>query len=176
MAIRAPHVAVAAFVGAGACLKLADSLGEGDGALAYIPATASGLLLGFLVNTGEEEASFVLGIIIGVALARKVDRLNLAAGLAATLATSILLGPSQPAPQLVLLASALAFLDELSHDLLSGRGRLGFLFRHRPALKLAAVAGAASSLISLSTALGLLGFDLGYEAVYWFLSRKGKTG
>ncbi len=165
---------VATFIGAGATLKLADQTGEDKRSkIGYITAIAAGVLLGSLTSYGPEESSIVAGIVIGVALAKKIDRPNLLLGLLVTLVSSYILGFKTPIPWIILLVAVLSLLDELGHDLLGQRkSPLGLFFRHRGALKVAFPISAIASLVSATAAVGFLGFDVAYEAMNKLLSRK----
>jgi len=168
-----PLLVVAVFAGAGATLKLADHLGEREQSLqAYVVAILSGALLGALIHVGAEESSYVTGIVLGVALGGKVNRPNLLAGLLAVALTALVLGLILPIPWLVIVVAALSLVDEVGHDrLASRRDLIGFLFRYRAGLKLGTILLAATTLTSLTTAIGFLCFDLSYEAASYLISK-----
>jgi len=166
-----PVVVLVLFAGAGATLKVADHLGEEDQSLqAYIAAIFSGALLGVLMHLGVEESSYVLGIILGVALGGKVNRPNLLAGLLTVAISSLVLGLVMPDPWLGAVVAVLSFVDEVGHDRFANRsGLAGLLFRYRVGLKLGTVLLVVGSLVSVTTALGFLCFDLSYDLLSRFV-------
>lgn len=167
---------IATFIGAGATLKLADQTGENkQSTIGYITAIAAGVLLGSLTSYGPEESSIVAGIVIGVALAKKIDRPNLLLGLLMTVASAYVLGFEAPKPWLVLLVAVISLLDEIGHDRLGQKSSpLGLFFRYRGTLKVTFPIAAITSLVSATAAVGFLGFDIAYEAMKMLLS--GKNG
>jgi len=155
------------FAGAGATLKLADYLGERRQSLqAYVYAIFSGALLGTLIHLGVEESSYVLGIVLGVALGGKINRPNLLAGLLTVAISALILGLAPPIPWLLVVVTVLSLVDEVGHDRLASRtGLVGLLFRYRVGLKIGTIMLAVHTLISATTAVGFLCFDLSYDAM-----------
>jgi len=172
-----PWVVIATCILAGATLKLADQTGEDrHNKAGYLSAAIAGTLLGSIISYGPEEASIVIGIIIGVSLARKIDRPNLLLGLIITVTTAYILGFETPRLWLLLLVSALSLVDEFGHDRLGAKtSSLGVFFRYRVSLKVALLFAAAASIVSDTAAIGFLGFDSAYDATNWLLSRKKKN-
>jgi len=152
-------------------LKLADHLGErGQSLQAYVYAAFSGALLEGLVHTGVEESSYVLGIVLGVALGGKINRPNLLAGLLTMAISALIFGLALPHPWLLVVVALLSFLDEVGHDRLASRtGSVGLLFRYRMGLKVGTILLAISWLVSVTTAVGFLCFDLSYDVVSRFV-------
>jgi len=168
---------LATFIGGGAALKLADRTGEDKRSkIGYVAAMAAGVLLGSLTSYGPEESSIIAGIVIGVALARKIDRPNLLLGLLVTVTSSYILGFKTPIPWVVLFVTILSLLDELGHDRLGqGRSLLGLFFRYRGTLKVAFALAAIASLVSVTSAVGFLGFDAAYEGMNKLLSTEKRA-
>lgn len=154
-------------------MKLADHFGESSQSLhAYVFAILSGSLLGSLLHVGVEESSYVLGIIVGVALGGKINRPNLLAGLLTVLLSALILGLVIPNPWLLAAVTVLSFADELCHDRLANRTSLvGLLFRYRVGLKIGTILLAVKALISVITAVDFLCFDLSYDIASYLISK-----
>ena len=152
-------------------MKLADHLGERrQSPQAYVYAIFSGALLGTLIYLGVEESSYVLGIVLGVALGGKINRPNLLAGLLTVAMSALIFGLALPHLWLLAVVAALSFLDEVGHDRLASRtGLVGLLFRYRVGLKVGTILLAISGLVLVTTAVGFLCFDLSYDVVSRFV-------
>lgn len=161
------------FAGAGVTLKLADYLGEKEQSLqAYVSAIFSGALLGTLMQVGVEESSYVSGIVLGVALSGKINRPNLLVGLLTVIISALISGLALPIAWLFAVVALLSFFDEVSHDRLAGRTELaGLLVRYRVGLKIGTILLAISGLVSVTTAVGFLCFDLSYDATSHLISK-----
>jgi hypothetical protein len=177
-----PAPLIAAFIAAGATLKLADIYGEkATSPLQYIFATAAALIFSLLITQSQTGSSIMLGIMIGVAASRKVNQPNLAAGLILTLSASILIGVLSndyswlPFPPWLLIAlSTISAADEHNHDRLSSRKGAWQVFRFRPLLKAAIIILALASQIQAIYAAGFLSFDLTYDALSLLAEGKRK--
>jgi hypothetical protein len=175
--VQNPLAIVLVFSGAGATLKLADHFGENSQSLqAYACAILSGFFLGLLMHIGAEESSYVLGIVLGVVLGLKVNRLNLVAGLFVIGVVALALGFSIPDLRLVTVVAILSLIDEIGHDRFGERkGLIGLLFRYRAGLKSGTIILAVAILISLTTAAGFLCFDLSYDAVSYIVELQSRA-
>lgn len=172
------EILILIFVVGGVSLKIADFYGEVDNsAVSYISASISALALGLLISHSPIASSIILGIIIGVVLSRKVNRLNLIFGLAMTLLTALILGFKIPVPWLLLTAAFFSFIDEISHEWFSSKKFLitnFFLFR--PFLKLTILFITTLNLISTVYAVGFFCFDLSYDLTSRLLNRSLAKG
>jgi heme exporter protein D len=166
-----PLAIIGIFTGAGATLKLADHLGENSqGITAYVSAILSGILFGVLMHIGPEESSYVFGIVIGVALSGKINRPNLIVGLLTVGVVVLPLGLSTPYLWLVFTVSILSLVDEVGHSYFSNkRSYMSVLFRYRASLKVGTIFLSVATLISLTTTLGFLCFDLSYDLTSHFI-------
>lgn len=162
-----PLTIVGIFTGAGATLKLADHLGENSQSItAYASAILSGALFGVLMHIGPEESSYVLGIVLGVAFSGKINRPNLVAGLLTVGAVVLLVGLSMPYLWLVVTVTILSLVDEVGHSYFSDKQNyVSVPFRYRASLKLGTIFLSVATLISLTTTLGFLCFDLSYDVI-----------
>lgn len=169
--VMGPLAIVGIFAGAGASLKLADYLGENSqGITAYASAILSGALLGVLMHIGPEESSYALGIVLGVAFSGKINRPNLIVGLLTVGAVVFPLGLSTPYLWLVVTVTILSLVDEVGHDYFSDKLSYAcVLFRYRASLKVGTIFLSVATLISLTTTLGFLCFDLSYDLTSHFI-------
>jgi len=145
----------------GISLKLADNYG--NDAKGYIAATISGVCMGVLISDSPSSSSIVLGIIVGVTLAGKVDQLNLFLGLVLTLITAITLGFSTPDISLLTMIAVATVIDEVGHNKLASKGIFGKFFQFRMFLKITMVLLVVLNLMRLVYALSFLSFDVAYE-------------
>lgn len=156
----------------GISLKLADIYGErGKG---YIPAIISAITMGILISDSPSSASIILGIILGVAFAGKIDQLNLKIGLGITLATAIIIefifGFTIPNLPLLAIVTGGALIDEKGHDRLGSKKITGTFFRFRMTLKtfiiiLAFLKGFSPVGIDAVYAVSFLCFDIAYDVI-----------
>jgi len=163
-----PELVLAAFAASGGALKTADFLGERDGrGRAVLAAAAAALLFGLLMTESAVSASIILGLLLGVTAARKVDRPNLVVGLILTFIVALLLGVQPPQPGLVAVVAVISVVDEWGHDARAGSaGAVALFFRHRCALKLAMSLLAVLGEIPILYLMGFLAFDLAYDLVH----------
>lgn len=166
-----PWAMLLTFSLAGATLKLSDHFGEkGGGIHPYLTAGLSGVAFGLLIARDEFSSSLVIGIIVGVTVAAKVNRPNLIFGALVTFLSSLLMGYEQPVLWLLLAVSFSSFIDEVGHDRFgSGEGFMSIFFRYRSALKIVVAMLAASSLLPYPQAIGFFCFDVSYDVVGWLL-------
>lgn len=168
------EVLILAFTISGITLKLADIYGErGRG---YVFAAVSAAFMGIIISDSPISSSIILGIIIGVALARKIDQPNLIFGLGLTLATAIIFGFNFPDLPLLATVSVAALIDEVGHDKITSRDILEKFFRFRMALKAAMVILTILRWIDIVYAIGFFCFDISYDLTHIiFRKRLGKT-
>jgi len=159
------------FITGGITLKLADFYGErGDNIIQYFFAAIAAFSFGLLISDSPTSSSIILGIIIGVALSKKVNRPNLILGLVFTFLISGILGFSLPIPWLLIIVSIVSFIDELFHDkLATNKEWLRLFFRFRLSLKLVMLFLAILSLVEIIYFLGFLSFDFAYDITGWLL-------
>ena len=169
-----PGLLLAVFIVSGVTLKLADFFGEkGGNILQYFSAAISALTLGLLVSESSYSSSIILGIIFGVALSGKINRLNLVLGLVLTLLIAGILGFQPPTLWLLIVVSTSSFIDEFLHDRFTEKKScLKRFFRFRPILKLVMISLAVLSFIEFIYALAFWSFDLAYDATDWLLVRR----
>ena len=163
------------FTLSGISLKLADIYGErGRG---YVFSVVSAVGMGTLISDSPLSSSMVLGIIVGVVLAGKVDRPNLVVGLGLTLVVSAVLGFNIPDFALLAIIALAALIDEVGHDRVTSRGILGKFFRIRMVLKAVVVVLTVLGLIDVIHCAGFLSFDVVYEVTntVWFCGKKEKS-
>lgn len=170
------------FIISGITLKLADIYGEKQSSVfQYVFAAVAALSFSLLISSSSTASSIMLGIIIGVAASKKVNRPNLVLGLILTLSASIILGLTLngyswlPTPWLLTVVSLFSLLDEICHDKFAERKSVLTQFFHfRPLLKLTIVLLAFASLVEAVYAVGFLSFDFSYDATDWLINRSSK--
>ncbi|MFH0897765.1 MAG: hypothetical protein V1850_06960 [Candidatus Bathyarchaeota archaeon] len=163
-----PEVLLLAFTLGGVGLKLADL--HDRKRRGFIFASISAISMGLLISDSPFSSSIVLGIILGVALAGKIDQPNLIFGLGLALATAVIIGllfTGFITPDLPLLATftAAALVDEVGHDKINAGRIFPSFFRFRVTLKTTIILLIIFSQIDLIHAIGFFCFDLSYEIV-----------
>lgn len=161
----------------GITLKLADFYGEkGESYLRYVFAAASAICMGLLISDNPTSSSIVLGIVIGVILAGKLNQPNMVFGLCLTLVTTIVLGFTLPHIPLLAVVAVASVVDEVGHDRLAVRGCFASFFRFRVVLKATMVLLVVLMWVDGVDALGFFCFDLSYDVTDIALLRmeKGK--
>lgn len=158
---------------AGITLKLADHYGEGKkDNLQYVFAIISSISFGLLISSSQTSSAIIFGIIVGVFLARKIDRPNLVLGFILTLITAWVLGFNIPSLWLLVVVSILSLTDEICHEkFISNIKGLACFFRFRPFLKLGIVVLAILSHIEAVYSIGFLSFDFAYEITNLLLNK-----
>jgi len=152
------------FTLSGINLKLADFYGErGGGYLRHVFAAIAAVCMGLLISGDSPSSSIVLGIIIGVTLAGKLDKPNMMIGLALTLATATILGFSLPDFPLLIAITIASLIDEVGHDKIASRGILTRFFHFRMALKIVIIFLTVLTWVDVLHALGFFCFDLSYD-------------
>lgn len=168
------EILILAFILSGVDLKLADLYDRKR--RGYIFATLSAIFMGFLISGSSYSSSIMLGIILGVTLAGKVDQPNLMMGLGLTLATAITVGLLYSGfivPDLFLLAlvTGTALIDEAGHDKITSGRILKVFFRFRMTLKITIILMTILTqtdifhAIDIIDAIGFFCFDLSYDIV-----------
>lgn len=162
-----PLSIIIVFIVAGSTLKFADYLGEISHSIyTYIPAIISGVCFGVLIHVGVDESSYAVGIILGVTLSGKINRLNLLAGLLTIGIVSFLLSWSTPDTLLVFIICILSFVDEICHNnLIDQNNFIKFLIKYRINLKLGTIFMIVFNMISIIAGVGFLCFDLSYDLI-----------
>lgn len=157
----------------GFTLKVADLSGElGLRALGLLSAGVCGVFLGILITESRFSSAIVLGIIVGVAIAGKINQVNLIAGLAVTTLTALVLGFVTPSIWLLVAVAFFAVLDEVLHGRFAGRhGPLAKFFSYRCCLKVAMLALVVLAFLPLLYAVGFIVFDLTYDVAQAIFSR-----
>ena len=155
-------VLVLAFIVGGITLKLADLYAHRS--RGFVFAAISALCLGFLISANSVSSAIVLGIILAVTVAGKIDQLNLLIGLGFTVVIAIILGFSFPDLPLLAVVTLSALIDEVGHEKITARRYSGF-FRFRMTLKIIMIMLAISMQINLIYTLGFLCFDFSYDAL-----------
>ena len=171
------EVLLLTFTLAGISLKLADNYGAS--ARGYLSAAVSAVCMGFLIADNSSSSSIVLGIMIGVTLAGKLDQLNLIFGLCATLISAAVLGFSVPNLPLLAIVLVAALLDEVGHEKVKSPGILATFFHFRMVLKAVVASLALLMWIDLFHAVGFFCFDVAYDAtnIVWpFFARDVEEG
>ncbi len=153
------------FALAGVSLKIADDYGEGgSNLLGYAAAVTAAGLFWLLVKVDQYTSAVMLAVVVGCIASLKVNRWNLTAGLILLAVLMGAMGFETPAlPPLVTLSVA-TYLDELGHDRQWRVGGIKLFFRYRCLLKGLVVLLAALGLLSPLSALGLIVFDISYDA------------
>lgn len=166
---------LALFSAAGLTLKLADLGGElRISNLAFFSAGICGILFGALIVESGFSSAIVLGAVLGVAAAGKINRANLVFGVVVAVLTALILGFSMPLAWLLLVVALFAFLDEVLHDrFIVKSDLLNRLFAYRCCLKLAMIGLAALNLLPLLYAGGFLLFDLTYDVAAVLFDKLG---
>ena len=161
------EILILAFTLGGADLKLADLYDQK--CRGYIFATISAISMGLLISDSSYSSSIVLGIILGVALAGKVDQPNLIMGLGLTLATAIIVGLYNgfivPDLLLLVLVTVTVLIDEAGHDKITSGSILKGFFRFRMTLKTAIILLTILTKIDIINAIGFFCFDLSYDII-----------
>lgn len=133
--------------------------------LGLLSAGVCGGLLGILITESKFSSAIVLGIVVGVAVAGKINHVNLFAGLAVAVLTAVILGFVTPSFWLFSTVTLFTVLDEVLHDRFVGkRGPFADFFSYRCCLKLFMLVVAMLALLPLLYAVGFLAFDLTYDA------------
>ena len=158
----------------GVTLKLADFYGERGSRFGYIFAAVSAMCMGLLISDNPASSSIILGIIVGVVVAGKVNRLSMLSGLCLVLTAAIILGFAPPRIQLLAAVAVAAVLDEVGHDRFTVRGGIAFFFRFRAILKVTMLLLVALMWVDLVNALGFFCFDISYDVMDIVLVRMGK--
>ena len=155
----------------GISLKLADHYGEqARDYLSYFFAAAAAICMGLLISDNPYSSSIMLGIIVGVILAGKVDRLNMMIGLGLTLTTAAMLGFSLPDFPLLMVVAVASLIDETGHDRSASKGILAKFFRFRMALKTIIVLLTVLGWVDVVHALGFFCFDVSYDITDLWIS------
>jgi len=178
MSLETAIILVAEYAFLGGSIKYIDQVYDEkiwSRAMAVILAVVSGLLMGYLVATDPASAAIFIAIVLGVALAKKIDNLPFMLG------TLLVLGA--PAlyltfvSQLSLNWGILFFLtmaglfDEWGNDLYDQKkitGPLGRFFAYRSTMKLAVFAMPLLGVFSWSYFFAFLAFDISYVLIDWF--------
>lgn len=161
-----PPLYLALFTLAAITLKLADDTGEaGRRTPSYLFAATSALLFWALISGDAFASTFLSAIVLGCLLSLKIDRPNLIFGSVMLLVLVGVLGAQTPHLGLLALFSGLVLLDEKLHDLSHRGGAWSRPFMFRPLLKLSALPLLLTGWVSPLNVLGLLIFDLSYEAL-----------
>ena len=101
---------------------MADLSGElGIRDLGLFSAGVCGGLLGILMTESRFSSAIVLGIVVGVAIAGKINQVNLIVGLAVAGLTAVILGFVTPSIWLLATVAFFAVLDEVLHGRFAGR-------------------------------------------------------
>ncbi|MEM3736621.1 MAG: hypothetical protein QXJ75_00810 [Candidatus Bathyarchaeia archaeon] len=164
------------FALAGILLKMADKYGEERNSLiGYASAFAAASLFWLLVNVDHYTSTAILAVVIGCIASLKVDRWNLAAGLALLVALMVIIGLEFPVLPALTALSVAAYLDEAGHDRPWRMRYVKLLFRYRFFLKGVAVLLAVIGLLNMLSAVGLITFDISYEVAGAMLKRGRST-
>ena len=172
-----PELFLAAFAVSGVTLKTSDFLGERENILpAILSAVASSLVFGVLMSESVFSSSLILGLFIGVAASRKVDRPNLILGVILTFVFALLFELKTPTMWLVIVVALFAFIDEWGHEKLTQKSGLKALFfRYRLTLKLVLSLLTLMSQIQALHLMGFLCFDLSYDLTNLILQKDVKV-
>lgn len=128
--------------------------------------------MGLLISDSSISSSIVLGIIVGVTLAGKIDQLNLMIGLGLSLTMAVLLGFNSPEIPLLAVIAAASLKDEVGHDRFASRRILTRFFHFRMVLKTTMILLAVLNWIDLVHMLGFFCFDLSYDITELLLRRR----
>ena len=167
-------ILVLLFTLSGVSLKLADFYGEQDRSyLGYVAAIITAGCMGLLISDSPIASSVVLGIIIGVILAGKLDRRNLMFGLCLTLVTSVILGFDYPDLRLLAIIGVASWVDEVTHDrFASRRGMSTRLFRFRIGLKIVLIVLTVLNWVEIVYTIGFFCFDVSYDVTGVLLEKR----
>jgi hypothetical protein len=160
----------------GCALKLADIYSERRlNATSYAVAGATAILFGLLIADNPASSTLILGIMIGVTLAAKVNRMSLIFGGVVTLLVAGALGISTPIVWMLGVVAALTWVDEIGHEVFGSDVRVpARFFRWRLALKLGVFVLTATRWLDVSYTLSFYGFDFAYDVTGWYLARGGE--
>jgi hypothetical protein len=149
----------------GVTLKLADHWGElGRRVPAYCTAILTAFFYGWLAAQDPFNGAVIFGLLLGVIVARKVDRGNLGVGVLATVLFTVFFNAPFPSLWLIVIVACAAALDEIGHDLNATSDKWYVAaFRFRPILKLAVISVGVLTWIPYYLIFNVLGFDLAYE-------------
>jgi hypothetical protein len=163
----------------GAGIKFVDSAFDDNlfsRRAAYVIAVLSGALMGVLIAGDQFAAALLFSIVIGVAVAKKIDNAAFIAGTLVAVAVALLLirsGEFNVAA--IAFLSAAAVIDELGNNLSdSGRVRsaaFAFFFRYRLTLELAMGSLVLSGAFPPIYWLALILFDAAYVSVAMLSAR-----
>lgn len=169
-----PHLLLLVSTVSGFALKLADVYSERRrNATSYAVAGATAILFALLIADNPASSTLTLGVMIGVTLAAKVNRMSLIFGGAVTLLVAALLSISPPIIWMLVVVAALTWIDELGHEAFgSDAGVSAGFFRWRLTLKLGVFVLAATRQLGVSYTVSFYGFDLAYDATAWILARR----
>jgi hypothetical protein len=158
----------------GVTLKLADHWGElGRRLPAYCTAILTAYFYGWLAAQDPFNGAVIFGLLLGVIVARKVDRGNLGVGVIATVLFTILFNAPFPSLWLIVVVACTAALDEIGHDLNTNSDDWYVAaFRFRPILKLVVISLGVLTWIPYYIILNVLSFDLAYELTNGMLTQK----
>lgn len=167
-----PEVLIIAFIIGGVNLKLADFYERKS--RGYIFAAISAVSMGLLISDSSTSSSIVLGIVLGVALAGKIDQPNLVMGLGLTLAIAIIMGFSIPDLPLIAVITGTVLIDEIGHDRITSGSTLANFFRFRSTLKTTIIILTILRQINIIHAVGFFCFDIPYDVTNFILTYKAK--
>lgn len=157
----------------GISLKLADFFGEEDSSyFKYFFAMISGILMGLLISESPISSSIMLGIIAGVSIARKLDRLNMILGIIITLITATILGFNLPNIPVLFVITLASLIDEMGHDKIVTGFIIGRFFQFRMTLKILIFFLTILARVDVKYALGFFCFDLSYDSLSFLLTYK----
>lgn len=163
---------------AGMSLKLGDDLlDEFDNpSLAWYPLGISGVLFGLLMVQSEWDLVLLTAIIVGVLLSGKVNRREFVIGFAAIGIILLVFGIPEIAgildwSALLIMLFMASVLDERGNDWTdeSTNPLASMFFKYRFTLKISALLLAIPWPAFFPVAIGLWMFDIGYEAIGWFI-------
>ena len=162
----------------GVTLKLADHWGElGRKFPAYFSAILTAGSFGLLAAQDPLNGALIFGLLLGVIVAQKVDRMNLSVGVIATILFAILFQAPLPALWLIVIVACAAALDEVGHDRSTDTLYwYGVMFRFRPILKFVIISLGILTWIPYHIMFNVLGFDLGYGVMNQVLAQKKREG
>ena len=170
---------MAIFAAAGFLLKIADYTGETkrNRILSIGPALVVAVFFWLLINSSEEYSTILLAIVIGSLVSRKVDRLNLLAGLGLLIALMIAYGFRFPLLLPLGILAIAAAMDEWGNDKRWKLNLASSFFRYRGVMKAVAVVLGSVNQISFGTVAGFYLFDVAYDFTSIAIERKaGLTG
>jgi hypothetical protein len=173
-----PHLLLLISTVSGFSLKLADVYSERRlNASSYAVAGATAVFFGLLIADNPVSSALTLGIMIGVTLAAKVNRMSLIFGGGVTLLVAYILGISTPVAWVLVVVAVLTWIDEIGHEAYeSDVGLPARFFRCRLALKFGVFILAVTGQMGVSYTLSFYGFDFAYDVTGWCLTRGGRRG